>query len=130
MVVGAGQMGAGIAQVFAAHGHEVLLNDVDEARIKRGIDGIAKRLAARRRERPADSAEARGRILEHIDPRPHFHDLDIALAIEAATEDFDTKLDLFRRLDENTRAGHDPGHQHVFDLDHLAGRGDGRNPSA
>ena len=44
MVVGAGQMGAGIAQVFAMHGHEVLLNDVDEVRIKRGIDGIAKRL--------------------------------------------------------------------------------------
>jgi 3-hydroxybutyryl-CoA dehydrogenase len=101
MVVGAGQMGAGIAQVFAAHGHEVLLNDVDEARITRGIDGIAKRL-----QRDVDKgrlkAEARGRILEHIDPRPHFHDLEISLAIEAATEDFDTKVELFRRLDENT----------------------------
>ncbi|HEV8019857.1 MAG TPA: 3-hydroxybutyryl-CoA dehydrogenase [Candidatus Lustribacter sp.] len=101
MVVGAGQMGAGIAQVFAAHGHEVLLNDVDEARIKHGIDGIAKRL-----QRDVDKgrlkADARGRILEHIDPRPHFHDLDISLAIEAATEDFDTKVDLFHRLDENT----------------------------
>jgi 3-hydroxybutyryl-CoA dehydrogenase len=48
------------------------------------------------------TAQARGRVLEHIDARPHFHDLDVALAIEAATEDFDTKIDLFRRLDENT----------------------------
>ena len=101
MVVGAGQMGAGIAQVFAAHGHEVLLNDVDEARIKHGIDGIAKRLQ-RDVEKGRLKAEARGRILEHIDPRPHFHDLEISLAIEAATEDFDTKVDLFHRLDENT----------------------------
>ena len=101
MVVGAGQMGAGIAQVFAAHGHEVLLNDVDEARIKRGVDGIAKRLQ-RDVEKGRMSAAERGKVLEHIDARPHFKDLEIALAIEAATEDFDTKVDLFRHLDENT----------------------------
>jgi 3-hydroxybutyryl-CoA dehydrogenase len=101
MVVGAGQMGAGIAQVLAANGHEVLLNDVDEVRIKRGVVGIAKRLA-RDVERGRMTAAARGSVLDHIDARPHFKDLDIALAIEAATEDFDTKIDLFRRLDENT----------------------------
>jgi 3-hydroxybutyryl-CoA dehydrogenase len=101
MVVGAGQMGAGIAQVFAGAGHEVLLNDVDEVRIKHGIDGIAKRLQ-RDVEKGRMTATVRGSVLEHIDARPHFKDLDIALAIEAATEDFDTKVDLFRRLDENT----------------------------
>ncbi len=101
MVIGAGQMGAGIAQVFAMHGHQVLLNDVDEARIKRGIDGIAKRLQ-RDVDKGRMTADARGKVLEHIDARPHFADLDIALAIEAATEDFDTKVDLFHRLDENT----------------------------
>jgi 3-hydroxybutyryl-CoA dehydrogenase len=101
MVVGAGQMGAGIAQVFAMHGHEVLLNDVDEVRIARGIDGIAKRLQ-RDVDKGRMTADARGKVLEHIDARPHFEDLDIALAIEAATEDFDTKVDLFHRLDENT----------------------------
>src|SRR3984957_16959913 len=101
MVVGAGQMGAGIAQVFAANGHEVLLNDVDETRISHGIDGIAKRLQ-RDVDKGRMTADARGKVLEHIDARPHFADLDIALAIEAATEDFDTKVDLFHRLDENT----------------------------
>jgi 3-hydroxybutyryl-CoA dehydrogenase len=101
LVVGAGQMGAGIAHVFAAHGHEVLLNDVDEARIRRGIDGIAKRLD-REVERGRMTEIDRGRVLEHIDPRPHFHDLEVSLAIEAATEHLPTKLELFRRLDENT----------------------------
>jgi 3-hydroxybutyryl-CoA dehydrogenase len=101
LVVGSGQMGAGIAQVFAMHGHEVLLNDVDEARIKRGIDGIAKRLD-REVEKERMTANERGRVLEHIDARPHFKDLDVALAIEAATEDFATKADLFKRLDINT----------------------------
>ncbi len=101
LIVGAGQMGTGIAQVFAMHGHEVLLNDVDETRIQRGIDGIAKRLE-RDVEKGRMTPEVRGRVLEHIDARPHFHDLDIGLAIEAATEDFQTKVDLFLRLDENT----------------------------
>ena len=101
LVVGSGQMGAGIAQLFAMHGHEVLLNDVDEARIKRGIDGIAKRLD-REVEKGRMTAAARGSTLEHIDPRPHFKDLEVALAIEAATEDFALKLDLFRRLDADT----------------------------
>jgi 3-hydroxybutyryl-CoA dehydrogenase len=94
-------MGAGIAQVFAMNGHEVLLNDVDEARIRRGIDGIAKRLD-RDVEKGRLTGEQRGRILEHIDARPHFRDLDVALAIEAATEDFATKMDLFKHLDLNT----------------------------
>jgi len=101
LVVGAGQMGAGIAQVFAQHGHEVLLNDVDEGRIQRGIDGIAK-LLDRNVERGRMTAEQRGTVLEHIDVRPHLHDLDVALAIEAATEHVETKLDLFRKLDDNT----------------------------
>jgi 3-hydroxybutyryl-CoA dehydrogenase len=100
-IAGAGQMGAGIAHVFALHGHEVLLNDVDEARIRRGIDGIAKRLD-REVEKGRMTEIERGRVLEHIDPRPHFEDLDVGLAIEAATEDLATKRDLFHRIDVNT----------------------------
>jgi 3-hydroxybutyryl-CoA dehydrogenase len=101
LVIGAGQMGGGIAQVLAAKGHEVLLNDVDEARIRKGIDGIAKRLD-RDVEKGKIGAEQRGEILSHIDARPHVHDLDVELAIEAATERLDLKLDLFRFLDKNT----------------------------
>jgi 3-hydroxybutyryl-CoA dehydrogenase len=101
LVVGAGQMGGGIAQVLAAKGHEVLLNDVDEARIRKGIEAIAKRLE-RDVEKGKIGAELRGEILAHIDPRPHLRDLDVQLAIEAASERLDLKLDLFRFLDENT----------------------------
>jgi len=101
LVVGAGQMGGGIAQVLAAKGHEVLLNDVDEARIRKGIDGIAKRLD-RDVEKGKIGTDQRGEILTHIDARPHFRDLDVELAIEAATERLDLKLDLFRDLDRNT----------------------------
>jgi 3-hydroxybutyryl-CoA dehydrogenase len=101
LVIGAGQMGAGIAQVFAQHGNEVLLNDVDEPRIRRGIEGISRQLD-RAVERGRLTAEQRGSVLEHIDPRPRIHDLDVELAIEAATEDVETKLALFRHLDENT----------------------------
>jgi 3-hydroxybutyryl-CoA dehydrogenase len=101
LVVGAGQMGGGIAQVLAAKGHEVLLNDVDDARVRKGIDGIAKRLD-RDVEKGKITAEQRGEILTHIDPRPHVHDLDVELAIEAATERLDLKLDLMRFLDKNT----------------------------
>ena len=43
-VIGAGQMGAGIAQVAAAAGAHVLLADVDQARAAKGRDGIATRL--------------------------------------------------------------------------------------
>jgi 3-hydroxybutyryl-CoA dehydrogenase len=94
-------MGAGIAHVLALHGHEVLLNDVDEVRIRRGIDGIAKRLD-REVEKGRMTELERGRVLEHIDPRPHFRDLEVDLAIEAATEDLAMKRDLFARIDENT----------------------------
>ena len=101
LVVGAGQMGAGIAQVLAAKGHAVLLNDVDDARVRAGVDGIAKRLA-RDVEKGKVGAEQRDEILAHIESRPHFRDLDVDLTIEAATERLDLKLELFRTLDANT----------------------------
>jgi 3-hydroxybutyryl-CoA dehydrogenase len=101
LVVGAGQMGSGIAQVLAAAGHEVLLNDLDLERVQRGIEAIARRLD-RAVERGRISETERGRVLEHIDPRPHFDDLDVALAIEAATEDLEIKKALFRKLDLST----------------------------
>ena len=101
LVIGAGQMGNGIAQVLAQKGHEVLLNDVDEQRIRRGIEAIEKRLD-RDVEKGRMTPEQRGNVLTHVDARPHFHDLEIDLAIEAATEHLSTKLDLFRTLDANT----------------------------
>jgi 3-hydroxybutyryl-CoA dehydrogenase len=94
-------MGGGIAQVLAAKGHEVLLNDVDEGRIRKGIEGIATRLD-RDVAKGRMTALQRGEILSHIDARAHLQDVDVELAIEAASERLDLKLDLFRFLDKNT----------------------------
>lgn len=100
-VVGAGQMGGGIAQVLAAAGHEVLLHDVDEARLRHGIDAISARLD-REVEKGRLSATQRGEVLTHIDGRAHLRDLEVQLAIEAASEQLETKLAIFRELDRNT----------------------------
>ncbi len=101
LVIGAGQMGSGIAQVLAGAGHEVLLNDVDAKRIRHGIDGIAKQLD-RAVEKGRITEIERGKVLEHIDPREHFENLDVGLAIEAATENLKIKKELFHKLDLST----------------------------
>jgi len=93
-------MGSGIAQVCAQAGHEVLLNDRTAALIERGIKGIEKNLD-RAVERGRMNQEERGRVLAHIDPRPHFTDLDVEIAIEAATENLELKLDIFRKLNDS-----------------------------
>ena len=101
LVVGAGQMGAGIAQVAAQAGHEVLLNDRDVKFIERGIGSIERNLD-RAVERGRMTPEERGKVLAHIDPRPHFSNVDVNIAIEAATENLELKLEIFRLLNEST----------------------------
>ena len=100
LVVGAGQMGAGIAQVCAGFGHAVRLNDVDAGRIAAGIAGITK-LLDRDIENGRRTAADKAAILDRIRPHASLTDdvADIELAIEAATENERIKLDLFRALD-------------------------------
>lgn len=102
LVVGAGQMGAGIAQVCATFGHTVLVHDVDDARIRRGVEGIAK-LLDRDVEKERRTVHDKARILGRIRPQTSLVDgvEDVELAIEAATENVKLKLDLFRALDAN-----------------------------
>jgi 3-hydroxybutyryl-CoA dehydrogenase len=102
LVVGAGQMGAGIAQVCATYGHAVLLHDVDDARIRRGVEGIAKLLdrdVEKERRTDHDKACILGRIRPHNSLSEAVDDVE--LAIEAATENVKTKLELFRTLDRH-----------------------------
>jgi len=101
LVVGAGQMGAGIAQVAAMAGHEVLLHDVDQRFIDRGLATIEKNLD-RAVEKGRITEADRGRVLSHIDPRLEWGDFDVSFAIEAATENFEIKSEIFRRLDLST----------------------------
>ncbi len=98
-------MGAGIAQVCATFGHDVLLNDVDAARIQRGIDGIAK-LLDRDVEKGRKAASDKAAILSRIATLARLDvPVDADLAIEAATENVELKLALFRTLDAIMPAG-------------------------
>lgn len=98
-VVGAGQMGSGIAQVAAAAGHAVLLNDRAPELIERGIAGIGKNLARSVEKGRLKEAE-RDAILARIAAAPAIASFDVDLAVEAATEHLETKLAIFRALDD------------------------------
>ena len=94
-------MGSGIAQVAAAAGADVILHDREEQFVQRGLDAIGRNLE-RGVERGRLRPEQRAHILSRITPTAHIADWDVAIAIEAATEALDVKLELFRRLDEAT----------------------------
>ena len=94
-------MGSGIAQVAAQSGHEVLLNDRAQEYIERGLGVMTKNLN-RSVEKGKLEASERDAILARIHPHPSLERLDVDIAIEAATEQLDTKLELFRTLDAIT----------------------------
>src|SRR3546814_8708129 len=85
-VIGAGQMGAGIAQVSAQAGYRVLLTDVSRERAEAGKAGIAKQLG-RLVEKEKIDAQARDAALERIEPIDGVVGMSTCgLVIEAATE--------------------------------------------
>jgi 3-hydroxybutyryl-CoA dehydrogenase len=97
-VIGAGQMGAGIAHVCALAGLDVALNDVSEERIKAGIATINGNMA-RQVKRQRITEEQRHDGLSHIKPAPDFeafHDCD--LVIEAVTENEEVKRKALTKL--------------------------------
>ena len=97
-VIGAGQMGAGIAQVSAAAGYRVILSDVDQTRAEAGRAGIAKRLA-RDVEKGKIDAEARDGLLGRIEPVGDVAAMaECALVIEAATEREAIKRQIFANV--------------------------------
>src|SRR5579872_959072 len=99
LVVGSGQMGSGIAQVCAAAGHSVLLNDTDAAALARGRSIIARNLKRAVEKGKLEAGKAReteARISDHAGLSAP---LDADIAIEAATENEPIKLDIFRQLD-------------------------------
>jgi 3-hydroxybutyryl-CoA dehydrogenase len=96
-VVGAGQMGSGIAQVAAVAGYDVTLVDVSPAQLDRARSGIERSLAKLVSKGSVD-AEAAEAALARIAPAAEAVPAD--LAIEAATEDVALKERIFRSLDE------------------------------
>ena len=71
-IIGAGQMGSGIAQVCATAGYEVLLNDMTPERIAAGLDGIANNFA-RRIKAGKSTEEVKASALAKIEPPASFH---------------------------------------------------------
>ncbi|WP_326523824.1 3-hydroxybutyryl-CoA dehydrogenase [Sphingomonas sp.] len=97
-VIGAGQMGAGIAQVSAAAGYRVLLSDVDAARAEAGKAGIARALG-RLVEKEKIDAAARDATLANIAPIGDTAAMAEAdLVIEAATEREEIKRRIFESV--------------------------------
>ena len=93
LVVGAGQMGAGIAQVVAASGRHVSLHDAQPGATDRALAGMQKSLAKLAEKGGPDPADVlpRVRVVDELAPAD--------LMIEAVVEDAEVKEDIFRRAD-------------------------------
>jgi len=102
-VIGAGTMGNGIAHVFGRCGFHVVLCDVEQRFLDRGLDTIGKNLdreVAKNKITAGDKVSTLGRITAVVD-RAKLGDCD--LVIEAATEKFEIKAEIFRDLDRMMR---------------------------
>ncbi len=104
-VVGAGTMGNGIAHVFARGGYDVVLCDVEQRFLDRALETIGKNLereVAKNKITVDDKASALKRI-QPVTDRAKLAECDFV--IEAATEKFEIKTEIFRDLDRVTRPG-------------------------
>ena len=99
MVVGAGQMGSGIAQVCAQSGFDVILNDMNEAALEKGIQTINKFLT-RSVEKNRITEQEKEETLNRIKTTVKLDDVvSCDLVIEAIVENMDVKKDVFKKLD-------------------------------
>jgi 3-hydroxybutyryl-CoA dehydrogenase len=100
-VIGSGTMGNGIAHIFAQYGHQVSLIDVQQLALDKALVTISKNLdrqVAKGSLTEDDKQDALGRIQSFTSLEEGVRHAD--LVIEAATENLQVKLDLFRQLDE------------------------------
>ncbi|MBO1437888.1 3-hydroxybutyryl-CoA dehydrogenase [Meiothermus sp. CFH 77666] len=104
-VIGAGQMGAGIAQVAAQAGYDVVLRDLEAAFLERGLNTIRRSLGKLLEKGKLDQS-AHDAALGRLTTTVHLADLsDCDLIVEAIVEDEPTKLGLFRELDQTAKPG-------------------------
>jgi len=103
MVIGAGQMGSGIAQVCAQSGCNVLLNDTNEGALKTGMKNIEKHLT-RSVEKERITEEEKNETLNRLTASKTLDDAaDCDVVIEAVIENMDVKADVFSKLDKITK---------------------------
>ncbi|MCZ8532114.1 3-hydroxybutyryl-CoA dehydrogenase [Psychrobacillus psychrodurans] len=104
LVIGAGQMGSGIAQVCAQAGFDVKLNDREQQFYDRGIQTITKNLS-RNVEKGRMTEDEKQSVLNKITMSLSIEDAnDVDLVIEAAVENMEIKQSIFKQLDEITPA--------------------------
>jgi 3-hydroxybutyryl-CoA dehydrogenase len=105
MVVGAGQMGGGIAQVAAQSGLQVVLNDLKSDYIERGLSVINKNLMRSVEKGRLSSAE-KDAVLSRIVSSTSLEDAaGVDFVVEAASENMQIKSEIFRVLDRTARPG-------------------------
>lgn len=99
MVIGAGTMGRGIAQVVADAGYPTLLHDADEAGLQRGLDAI-RQAWTRLEEKGKRTAEQTAAALSLLRPASSLSEAaEVKMVIEAVFENLEVKTGLFRELD-------------------------------
>jgi 3-hydroxybutyryl-CoA dehydrogenase len=104
-VVGAGQMGSGIAQVASASGLSVIMSDVKEEFVQKGVSAIDNSLS-RLVKKGTISQDDQKNILVRIKKTTTLQEMAKAdFVVEAATENEELKLKIFRELDANCREG-------------------------
>ena len=97
-VIGAGQMGSGIAHVCALNGYQVLLNDVSVEQIDKGLDAVRKGLERQVAKGQITQGDMDG-VIGRVKAAPDFKALEGAdIVIEAATENEGVKKDIFRAV--------------------------------
>lgn len=102
-VVGAGQMGNGITQVAAANGFSVIMFDISAGALDKGLKTISGSLD-RLIKKGTLTEERKAAILKNISMTEKFSDLaDCDFVVEAATENVDLKLKIFRDLDQTVK---------------------------
>jgi 3-hydroxybutyryl-CoA dehydrogenase len=103
-VIGSGTMGNGIAHVFAQHGYTVCLIDISEDALKKAVATIDKNMG-RQVEKGILTEEAKKLALSNLTTTTFLKEgvREADLAVEAATENIDLKLKIFKEIDENTK---------------------------
>ena len=102
MVIGAGQMGSGIAQVCAMSGYEVLLHDLKDEFVEKGLGTITKNLS-RQVEKGKMESEEKDAIFSRLTSSTNLKNAaTVDLVIEAAVENMEIKTKIFAQLDEIT----------------------------
>ncbi|ALX49861.1 3-hydroxybutyryl-CoA dehydrogenase [Lentibacillus amyloliquefaciens] len=101
MVIGAGQMGSGIAQVCAQSGYEVLLNDVNREALQKGMQNIEK-LLTRSVDKERISEQEKSETMNRLNSTTDIQEVkNCDMTIEAIVENMDVKTKVFRQLDEH-----------------------------